>query len=201
MVSWQMSRRWRRSSREGGAGAAGAGAPSARLEPAGEGASPLCLPVSCSSGACLASCGLFDCGEGSLVVAIGPGLRRLVVGLGSPARERPSRVRPVVSDRASGPQLCGKGSPRRRKAVKQVKSTVHVDRRRGGLRERLSLRPRGSLNYFYGACLLGFLWPIILISLVSSPHLMYLRILPCVCMRPLAKMDFTRDMGREHPLT
>ena len=62
----------------------------------------------------------------------------------------------------------------------------------GANSESLELCPRGSLNYFHGAFLLGFLWPIILISLVHSPHLMYLKIPPCVCMHPLAKMDFTR---------
>ena len=51
--------------------------------------------------------------------------------------------------------------------------------------------PRGSLNYLYGVFLLGFLWPIILICLVHSPYLVYLRILPCVCMHVLAKMDST----------
>ena len=51
--------------------------------------------------------------------------------------------------------------------------------------------PRGSLNYVYVVFLLGFLWPIILICLVHSPHLVYLRILPCVCMHVLAKMNST----------
>jgi len=38
------------------------------------------------------------------------------------------------------------------------KSTVHEDSERLGEKERVSeLQPRGSLNYFYGAFLLGFL--------------------------------------------
>ena len=41
-------------------------------------------------------------------------------------------------------------------------------------------QPRGSLNYFYGPFLLDFLWPIMLVCLVPSPCLIYLRILPCV---------------------
>ena len=51
--------------------------------------------------------------------------------------------------------------------------------------------PCGSLNYFYVVFLLGFLWPIILICLVHSLYLVYLRILLCVHMHLLAKMDFT----------
>ena len=42
--------------------------------------------------------------------------------------------------------------------IRKKKSTVHVGRQ--GLRE---WRPCASLNYFYGAFLLGFLWPIILL--------------------------------------
>ena len=43
--------------------------------------------------------------------------------------------------------------------------------------ESLNLARRGSLNYFYGAFLPGFLWPIILTCLVNSPYLVYFRIL------------------------
>ena len=49
----------------------------------------------------------------------------------------------------------------------------------------------GSLNYFYGTFHLVFLWLIILICLVHSSYLMYLRILPCVRTQLLAKMDST----------
>ena len=52
-------------------------------------------------------------------------------------------------------------------------------------------RPHSGLNYFYGAFLLGFIWPIILICLVHSPDWMYLRILPCVHVHLLAKMHYT----------
>ena len=51
--------------------------------------------------------------------------------------------------------------------------------------------PCGSLNYFYGIFLSMFLWPIILICLVHSPYLVCLRILPCVLLYLLAKMDPT----------
>ena len=37
----------------------------------------------------------------------------------------------------------------------------------GKVPELLSHGPSGSLNYFYGVFLLGFLWPIILICLVQ----------------------------------
>ena len=43
-------------------------------------------------------------------------------------------------------------------------------------------QPNGSLNYFYGTFLPGFLWPVILICLVHCPYVVYLRILPRVCM-------------------
>ena len=42
--------------------------------------------------------------------------------------------------------------------------------------------PQGSFNY-------GLLWWIILICLVHSPYFVDPRILPCVCMHVLAKMD------------
>ena len=50
-------------------------------------------------------------------------------------------------------------------------------------------RQSGGLNYFYGALLLGFLWPIILLCLVLSLYWVYLRVLLCVCARLLARMD------------
>ena len=51
----------------------------------------------------------------------------------------------------------------------------------GSLRGRVTdLHPIGSLNFFYKAFLLNFLWPVIKISLVHSPYLLYLRILPRV---------------------
>ena len=49
-----------------------------------------------------------------------------------------------------------------------------------------------GLNYFNGAFLLGFLWPILLICLVPSPCFDYLRILPYVHTHLLTKMDFTQ---------
>ena len=45
------------------------------------------------------------------------------------------------------------------------KSTVYVDRHMGVLRE---LYPSVSLNHFYGAFLLGFLWSVTLLCLVLS---------------------------------
>lgn len=40
--------------------------------------------------------------------------------------------------------------------------------------------PHGSLNHLHKAFLLGFLWPIILLSLTLSPYMAYLRVSP-VC--------------------
>ena len=51
----------------------------------------------------------------------------------------------------------------------------------------------GSLNHLYGAFLLDFLWPIILICLVQSLYLVSLRILPRVYMHFLGKMDSTKE--------
>ena len=70
-----------------------------------------------------------------------------------------------------------------------------MDRHMGGLRERNRVaesHPRANLNYFYGTFLLGFLWPIIMICLVHSPYLIYLRIFPCVYTHPLAKVSSTK---------
>ena len=60
----------------------------------------------------------------------------------------------------------------------------------GGLRESC---PHGSLNHVYGAVLLSFLWPIILLCLVLSPYLVYLRALPCVRGHLLAEMDSSEE--------
>ena len=53
------------------------------------------------------------------------------------------------------------------------------------------LHPCGSLNLFLGAFLPSSLWPIILVGLVQSPYLIYLRILPCESTHLLAKLDST----------
>ena len=57
-------------------------------------------------------------------------------------------------------------------------------------------RPCGSLDYFSGTFLPGFLWPIMLICLLHSPYLVYLRILPCVSTHLLARMDLTEKAYR-----
>ena len=51
------------------------------------------------------------------------------------------------------------------------------------------LRPSGSLNHLWGHFFLGFLWPIILIFLVLSLHLILLRILQWKCTYLLARTD------------
>ena len=54
-----------------------------------------------------------------------------------------------------------------------------IDTQTDSGRERVSeLRPWGNLYYFYRTSLLYFLWPIILIHLVHSPYLTYLRVFP-----------------------
>ena len=51
----------------------------------------------------------------------------------------------------------------------------------------------GSLNYFHAAFLPGFLWPVIVICLLHSPYVVYLRILPHLYRHLLAKLDSTKD--------
>ena len=72
------------------------------------------------------------------------------------------------------------------------KSTVRVDKHTGGL------RPRGSLNPFYGAFLSGFRWPIIWLCLVLRPRLVYLRVLLCVCISWPSWILVKRPVGALH---
>ena len=73
--------------------------------------------------------------------------------------------------------------------IRKKKSTyVWIDTRAGSERES---RPHSSLNHFYGAFLPGFLWPIILLCLVLSPYMVYLRVLPCAHL--IAKMDSSEE--------
>ena len=51
-------------------------------------------------------------------------------------------------------------------------------------------------HHLYGASLLGFLWPVILICLVQHIYLVYLRVFPCMHTHFLAKMDSTREAYR-----
>ena len=53
------------------------------------------------------------------------------------------------------------------------------------------LNPPSSLCHLFGVFLPVFLWPIILMCLVHSSYLVYLRILPCMCTHLLAKMGST----------
>ena len=78
---------------------------------------------------------------------------------------------PVASDKAVTHQLCRKEFSQRWE--------VQVDRHTGRPREK-ETRPRGCLIHFCGALLPGSSRPIILLCLVLSPCLVYLRGLPCV---------------------
>ena len=127
-------------------------------------------------------------------------------GLGLPWLGLPGRdlgqiltTRPAVSGKGPGPLALQKRIPTelgRSEAgkvfVKRKKNAVCINR----LAQKESpwiaeSHPHGSLNYYYGAFLPGFSWPVILICLVHSPHEVYLRIFPCVSMHFLAKMDST----------
>ena len=71
-----------------------------------------------------------------------------------------------------------------------------VDKYTGRLTGRVpELHPRGSVNYVCGAFLLVFLRPIILICLVHSLYLVYLRILSCVRMHLSVKTDATEKLS------
>ena len=64
--------------------------------------------------------------------------------------------------------------------------------------EFLSLCPHGSLNYFYEAYLLGFLWANHSDLPGSQSILVYVRILSCVCTHLLTKWILPkRHLGRD----
>ena len=64
----------------------------------------------------------------------------------------------------------------------------------GGLWDRITeLQSRGSLNYFYGAFLPGFLWPIILLCLVLSCTWYISESFQCVHGHLLAKTDSSEE--------
>ena len=78
------------------------------------------------------------------------------------------------------------------KVLRGKRSIEYVDRHTDSGRERVAeLHPWGNLYYFYGVSLLYFLWPIILICLVHSPYLVYLKVFQCIHVNVLAKMDFS----------
>ena len=68
-------------------------------------------------------------------------------------------------------------------------------------KEIVKLRPRGSLNYFCGIFLPGFLWAIVLICLVHSPYLVYLRVLLCAHASLSQDGSYLKGIWVEHPLT
>ena len=107
--------------------------------------------------------------------------------------------------RALALQLCRKEFSQRWKVVKQVfigrgkkystRGQTHWRTQRQRVTES---HPCGNLNSFYGTFLLGFLWPSVLICLVHSSCLVYLRILPCVRMHLLARQFLLqRPVGRQ----
>ena len=144
------------------------------------------------------------------MISGGLGLQQLGGGGGLGHIGKSTRSQPLDQwsvTRVLALQLCREEFPQRWKVVKLVQclirrknSTVHVDRHTGRLRQRERERERervaeshclGSVNYFYGAFLAGFLWPVTSICLVHSSYLVYNNFLPCVFTYLLAKMDFT----------
>ena len=105
----------------------------------------------------------------------------------------------MVSDKDRGSSVFQKGIPTKTESsetskVLGGKSTVRVHSHTGRLRRgKRELRPHGKLNHLYGAFFPGSLRPIILICQAHSPYLVYLRILPCVHIHLLAKIDYTKE--------
>ena len=105
----------------------------------------------------------------------------------------------VVSDKVPGPLVLQQristkteSSEASKVFIKREKMSVCIDSRSDSRRERITeWCPCGSLNYFYGAFLLSFLWPIILICLIRGPYLVYQRIHSSVHTHLLAKVEFT----------
>ena len=101
-------------------------------------------------------------------------------------------------------QLCRKEFPQRQKTVKQVKYLLRgKDYNMCGYRHSGRLRRRifASLNHLRGAFLPGFPWPIILICLVHSLYLLYLRTLLEKAMAPHSstlaqQIPWTEEPGR-----
>ena len=108
-------------------------------------------------------------------------------------------TRPVDSDEGPGPLAWQNRIPTKvessetSKVFIKRKKVVCVDRHTGRLGVP-ALHPRGSLNYVYGVFQMGFPLTSRLICLVHSPHLVDLRILPCVHMCLLTKTDFTEKV-------
>ena len=104
-------------------------------------------------------------------------------------------TRLVVSDKGPVPSALQKiistkmeSSEANKVFVKRKKSPVCMDRHTGRLRGTVpELHPCGILNHLYETFLLVFLWPVILICLVHSPYLVYLRILPCCASTSLSQ--------------
>ena len=104
----------------------------------------------------------------------------------------------MVSDKGAGSLALQKiistktESSEASKVLRGKRSIEYVDRHTDSGRERVAkLHPWGNLYYFYGVSLLYFLRPIILICLVHSPYLVYLKVFQCIHINVLAKMDFS----------
>ena len=119
-------------------------------------------------------------------------------------------TRPVVSDRGPDPLALQKristkmesnGACKvfiKREKVQYVWTVTQEDS--GGERVTES-HPRGSLNYFNGIFLPVFIWPIILICLVHSPYLVYLRLLPHMHTHVSQNGSYQKGIWVENPLT
>ena len=92
-----------------------------------------------------------------------------------------SKLQELVMDREAW-HAAVHGSQRQTKIINWTIKTKHGKTHGQTQGERgAESQPHGSLNYFYGTFLPGFLWPVILICLVHCLYLVYLRIYPPMC--------------------
>ena len=80
---------------------------------------------------------------------------------------------------------------------------MFIRRKKGYMWIDIRSQSHGSLHHLYGTFLLGFLWPSILLCLVLSSYLVYLRVLPYVHIHLLRwilvkrPIDFGLSMAKE----
>ena len=114
-------------------------------------------------------------------------------------RQQMVATRPMVSDKGPGPLALRKRISTKTESSEATEVFINRKKRvqyevwteTSGLRDSRWAAPSWQSELLLWSFLLGFLWLIILICLVHSPYLVYLRILPCVHMHLLAKMDPT----------
>ena len=91
-------------------------------------------------------------------------------------------TRPLVSDKAVALRLCGKRIPARTESSETSTVFIRKKKKQSTVLVRVGserVAPSWQFKSLIWGISSGFLWPIILICLVQSPYLVYLRVLPC----------------------